>query len=259
MIKSIGKMVASVVVAAVLLTAALNISPAFAQKMSDIPVIGGVVRVLTFRQYTVDEKRFKADIKVPQIKGLTNETLKNSLNEKYLGENKKLYNRFMTEMQEMKKNKSGNYGVASGYTVITDNDVIFSVRRYVVKVQASGMETAKYDTIDKKKQILITLPSLFKDNSYVDVISKNITDQMQQQMTQDNGMMYWIDNSRVPKEVKERFNKISGNQNFYINKDNKLVISFDEYEVGPGSMGTPEFIIPTEVIANILVGNEYIK
>lgn len=251
-------MVASVVVAAVLLTAALNISPAFAEKMSDIPVIGGVVRVLTFRQYTVDEERFKADIKVPQIQGLTNETLKNSLNEKYLIENKKLYNRFMTEMQEMKKNKFGNYGVASGYKVITDNDVILSVRRYVVEVQASGTETVKYDTIDKKKQILITLPSLFKDDSYVDVISKNIIDQMRQQMTQDNGMIYWIDN-KVPKDVKERFNKISDNQNFYINKDNKLVISFNEYEVGPGSMGTPEFIIPIEVIANILVGNEYIK
>ncbi|PKM82759.1 MAG: hypothetical protein CVU89_04465 [Firmicutes bacterium HGW-Firmicutes-14] len=53
----------------------------------------------------------------------------------------------MTEMQDMKKIESGNYGVTSGYKVITDNDIIFSVRRYVVEIQASGKETVKYDTI----------------------------------------------------------------------------------------------------------------
>jgi hypothetical protein len=47
----------------------------------------------------------------------------------------------------MKKIESGNYGVTSGYKVITDNDIIFSVRRYVVEIQASGKETVKYDTI----------------------------------------------------------------------------------------------------------------
>jgi len=38
-----------------------------------------------------------------------------------------------------------------------------------------------------------------------------------------------------------------------------LVISFDKYEVGPGYMGIQEFEIPTEVIADILVSNEYIR
>ena len=33
---------------------------------------------------------------------------------------------------------------------------------------------------------------------------------------------------------------------------------FDEYEVAPGSMGVVEFEIPTEVLADILVSNEYI-
>lgn len=37
------------------------------------------------------------------------------------------------------------------------------------------------------------------------------------------------------------------------------MISFDEYEVGPGYMGVQEFEIPTEVIQDILVSNKYIK
>jgi hypothetical protein len=55
------------------------------------------------------------------------------------------------------------------------------------------------------------------------------------------------------------FEKITANHNFYINQDNKLVISFDKYEVAPGYMGVVEFIIPTEILSGDLVGSEYIK
>jgi len=61
------------------------------------------------------------------------------------------------------------------------------------------------------------------------------------------------------KNLSSRLNKISPNQNFYITEEGKLVISFDKYEVGPGYMGIQEFEIPTEVIADILVSNEYIR
>lgn len=42
-------------------------------------------------------------------------------------------------------------------------------------------------------------------------------------------------------------------------EEGKLVISFDKYEVALGYMGVLEFTIPTEILANILVSNEYIK
>ncbi|MDE7061582.1 MAG: RsiV family protein, partial [Lachnospiraceae bacterium] len=40
----------------------------------------------------------------------------------------------------------------------------------------------------------------------------------------------------------------TADRNFYLNAENKLVIVFDEYEVAPGSMGMPEFVIPEEVL-----------
>jgi len=49
--------------------------------------VGGIVKVLT-----LNEDRFKADIKVPAI-------------EKYLAEN--LYEEFMAEMENMKKEEGG--------------------------------------------------------------------------------------------------------------------------------------------------------
>ncbi len=249
--------IASVSVAAsvVLLTAGVNTSPVLAQNLSNLPIVGGIVKVLTFREYKVDENGYNADIKVPEIQGLENKELENILNEKYLNESKELYDQFMEDMKDLEKAGGGHLGVDQGYIVKTDTDKILSIGRYVVNTVASSSTTFKYDTIDKEKQILITLPSLFKDDTYVNIISDNIKSQMKEQMKSDESKVYWVEEE----EFAEPFEKISNEQSFYINPEGKLVISFDKYEVAPGYMGNPEFVIPTEAISEILVGNEYIK
>jgi len=255
--KSLATIAASILVAVGIFTAGINTNPAFAQTLSKVPVVGSLVKVLTFREYTVKEEKFDAEIKVPVVQGLENKALENSLNEKYLNENKKLYEQFMAEMKQLKEIKSGNIGVYSGYEVKTDNEKILSVCRYVTEIAADSFTVNKYDTIDKKKQILLTLPSLFKDDTYIDVISENIIKQMKEQVKTDEGKVYWLDDDEtMPADI---FKKIDKNQNFYISKDGKLVISFDQFEVAPGYMGTPEFVIPTDVLSGILLSNEYIK
>lgn len=252
--KWIGGVVASVFI----FTAAINTNPAFANALSDIPVVGSIVKVLTFREYKLEKDTYSANIEVPAIEGLENKELQNSLNEKYLQENKKLYDEFIADIEDLEKNGGGHMGVASGYEVKTDNDRILSVGRYVVNIVGSSSTTFQYDTIDKKDQILITLPSLFKDESYVDIISENIKEQMREQMKNDENKIYWVSDAGL-EEPMEYFDRISKEQSFYINNDGKLVISFDKYEAAPGYMGVVEFVIPTEVISDILVGNEYIK
>lgn len=258
--RKIGVIAATAAAVIVVFTAGINISPAFASTMSKIPVIGSVVRVLTFKEYVYDDGNHNADIKVPSIDGLQNKDLQDSLNEKYLDENKKLYEEFEEAMEEMKENGDGHLGVDSGYEIKTDTDKILSVGRYVVNVVGSSSSTMKYDTIDKENEILITLPSLFKDESYINAISQNIREQMLQQSKDDDSKVYWIkgiENEGIAED--EKFDKISAEQNFYITSEGKLVISFDKYEVGPGCMGIVEFEIPTDVISDILVSDEYIK
>lgn len=249
---------ASIAAALVIFIAGINSSPVFAATLSKVPVVGGIVKVLTFREYTVNEDTFNANIKVPAIQGLGDKTLENSLNEKYLAENKKLYEGFMADTEELKKNGGGHLGVDSGYIVKTDTDRILTIGRYVVNTVGSSSTTMKYDTIDKKNEILITLPSLFKDDRYIDIISENIKSQMAEQYKADNQKFYWVEG--IEKEANmELFEKISKEQNFYINAEGKLVISFDKYEVAPGYMGVVEFVIPTEIMSDSLVSNEYIK
>ncbi|GLI50484.1 anti-sigma-V factor RsiV [Tepidanaerobacter syntrophicus] len=249
---------ASALIIMATVTVGINTSPAFAETLSKVPIVGGIVKVLTFKEYTLNDETFNADIKIPEISGLKDEELQKALNEKYLEENEKLYQQFIHDMEEMKKSGGGHLGVDSGYVIKTDNNRILSVGRYVVNTVASSSTTFKYDTIDKKNEVLITLPSLFKDDSYINIISENIKEQMIKRHKEDENMIYWVSGVE-DEDLIELFEKISKDQNFYINNDGKLVICFDKYEVAPGYMGVQEFIIPTEVISNVLVSNEYIK
>jgi hypothetical protein len=243
---------------AALIVLSINTSSTFAKTLSNVPIIGNVVNVLTFTEYTVDEPTYKANLKVPAVNNLKNKDLEQSLNKKYLEENKKLYNQFMKETESVKKDSGAHLGIDSGYEVKTDNEDILSIERYVVNTAASSSTTMKFDTIDKKKEILLSLPILFKDKSYVKIISENIKEQMIDQMKKDESKVYWIPEANLDYSI-DPFVSIKDNQNFYINNDHKLVISFDKYEVAPGYMGIVEFTIPTDVLSKVIVGHHYIR
>lgn len=238
-------------VAALIFITGINASPKLANALSEVPIVGSLIKVLTFTEFKVDEGTAKMEIKVPAITNMENKTLESTLNKKYLAESKKLYNDFMAEIEEVKKNGGGHLGVESGYDVKTDNDQILAVGRYVVSTVNSYSEYT-YDTVDKKNELLITLPSLFKDDSYLNLINENIKEQMRRQMDRDPDKFYWLDDEMG-------FKTIAKDQSFYINDKGKLVIVFNKYEVAPGYMGVCEFTIPTDVIANALASKEYIK
>lgn len=248
------KWTSGVAAAVVVLFAAVNMNSSIAYAMSEVPVVGKLVKVLMVREYKINEDTYNAEIKVPAVEGLENHELQNGLNEKYLAENEKLYAEFSKEIEELKAAGGGHLGVNSGYVIKTDTDIILSIGRYVVNTVGSSSTTFQYDTVDKQNQILITLPSLFNDDSYISVISENIKAQMRQQMKEDAQKAYWVEEGDI-----SPFEKIKADQSFYISSDNKLVISFDKYEVAPGYMGVVEFVIPTEELSEVLVSSEYIK
>lgn len=238
----------SVAAAVIILFVGISSSESVAYALSDVPILGSLVKVLTNKEYTVQEDTYKANLEAPVVEGLENKELQNSLNEKYLEENKELYTQFVKDMEDLKKNGGGHLGIDSGYVIKTDTDNILSIGRYVVNTVGSSSTTFKYNTIDKKKEVLITLPSLFKDDRYINIISQYIKNQMVEKNDPENDVIYWSND----------FETISENQEFYISTEGKLVISFNKYQVGPGSMGIIEFIIPTEILSDILVGNQYI-
>ena len=96
-------------------------------------------------------------------------------------------------MEEIKSNTNdGHYSVNSGYEVCADNEDVFSIIVYKTSVMASSATEYKAYTVDKKNNSVVTLESLFKDKSYINIISENIKEQMKEQMKADENKIYFI-------------------------------------------------------------------
>ncbi|WP_433596480.1 DUF3298 domain-containing protein [Lysinibacillus xylanilyticus] len=251
------KLSAGVAAAALFFVVGVNTSEHFAASVKDVPVIGSLAEVVSFHEFKEDKETYKADIKVPALQGLKNTDFEANLNKKYMVEAQAQYEAFKEDMKYVESMGGGHIGVKGGYEVKTDNDQILAIERYEVST-SNGYSARQFDTIDKKNELLITLPSLFKDDNYIYNISNNINEQMIANYKKDSSNYYGIAGI-VEKPEEVSFVNIDKNQSFYINNKGKLVICFNKYEVAPGAMGALEFIIPTEVIKDDLVNNTYIK
>ncbi len=234
--------------------AVVNLSPAAASAMGQIPMVRSLVRLVTFTEISYQDGNRSANIKVPQVEGLDDSDLGELLNQKYLQEGSDLFKKFVEGYGE------GQWSpqvLEANFKVKASTENIFAVETIVTEIAGSAKESVHYDNIDLENQIIITLPSLFTDDRYIDVISDNIKAQMRQKTNLEEGIMYFIKGESTL--VSDGFDKIAPEQTFYINSDYKLVIVFNEYEVAPGSMGIVEFVVPTEAIQDLLVSNAYIR
>ena len=220
----------------------VNTSSTIAYAMGDIPVLGKLFEVITVREYDWHSENHQQSIhaEIPEVsqkdiegKDTETESVKqvNKSAEEYIEE---LVAQFQAEMAD---NEQGYASLDISHEVLTDNEKYFSLDIAAVDTQASGYEFHKYYTIDKQKDRIIELKDLFETGEdYVAEISEEII----RQMKADPETPYFIGEQE---EGFEGFTKIDENQNFYINEQGQLVIAFDEYEVGPGYIGAPQFVI----------------
>ncbi|MCO1604382.1 DUF3298 and DUF4163 domain-containing protein [Desulfosporosinus nitroreducens] len=245
--KKITGLVACLIIA---FSLSLNLSPVFASTIADIPGMSEIVKVLTFGRYVVKDGGYQASIETPKIEGLLDKELQDKLNKDFKDNSKALILAFESDMKELKKQFPGkevHLGIDSGYIVKTNNDNILAIDVYMANTVGSSSTTHKFYTIDKKTKTLLTLPSLFKkDSDYIQKLSEYITAEMKRQNAKGE-KTYWVDDPTFGP-----FKGIKENQNFHINNDGRIVICFDKYEVAPGSSGSPEFVIPEEVVKYIL-------
>ena len=239
----------SVAASVCVVVGAINLSPAFANTLEEIPVIGNVIKIINFRNYSIDENGFDVSIDIPKIEGLKNKDLEYRLNKDFEEDGKRLYQEYLKEMETIKsEGVEGRELVKSWYEVKTDNDDILSLVVFNHYVQGSSNTTRKFYNINKKEQTVLTLEGMFVGTDYINIISENIKEQMRQRMKKNLDEYYWLD-----EEMEElNFTKINKDQGFYINDNHELVICFDKYEVGPGSTGLSEFVIPKEITENLM-------
>lgn len=232
-----------------------NTSRTAAAAMQQIPILGDFFKVVTIREYQVEEERYIADVKVPEVVPDKNSTDEGGISEKALQQAQETADEINFDIQkatdelieEFKKNmeeyEDGYQDIYIDSKVLTDNDQWFSLELILYQGAGSGYEQHRHYTIDKKTGKRAELSDFYGEN-YVDVISEEVKSQMRSQMAADENVIYWLDNEEIPEW---NFKKIAEAQDFYVNADGHVVICFDEYEVAPGYMGCVEFVLQGEV------------
>ena len=145
---------------------------------------------------------------------------------------------------------NGYVGQDTTYQVLRNDGRLLSIRFDTTLNVGGSVQYSRCITLDKQRDAVLELADLFAPGSdYVAVISGEILAQMTRQV--EAGLAdYFIPGGIWSDE--ECFQSIAEDQNFYLDGDGRLVIVFDEYEVAPGSMGMPEFTIPTGILSGIL-------
>lgn len=222
-----------------------NVSVTYAQALEQLPVIGDLVRVVTIRNYYYDDNHWKMDINIPQIESEDSKSV-DYINKDVSELTTALINRFYEDLEINGNNGYGSLNV--DYEVVTNTDSWFTLKLTVCQTAASSNTYFKFYHIDKNQGKIVELGDLFNTDKFSDSLVAEIKKQMQEQMANDENISYWINTSGIGEE----FATVSADHNFYWNENGDLVIIFDKYEVGPGSMGTPEFVIDKGVIRDIL-------
>ena len=242
----------AVAAAMAVIVALPNTNESIAMAMEKIPVIGSIVRVVTFRDYDYNDGNSEAHVSIPNIEtdgsNSGNEEAANQINSDVTDYTQQLIDQFKADAKDY-YGSEGYKGLDVSYDVITDTEDWFTLRITVLETAASGYQYYRFYHIDKKTNSVATLSTVFKDDvDYITPISENIKEQMRANTNEEDGTVYFIDQE----DTETNFKEIKADQNFYFNSSNDLVIVFDEYEVAPGSMGNPEFVIPNSVISGLL-------
>lgn len=252
-----------------------NTSQTVAYAMSQIPVLGKLVEVVTFRDYQYEDERNIADVEVPELvmtpqeeepETVTKpvagealieeesmeqkeETLKKSM-EEINAEIQAVTEPFIEEFKANLEREEGYQSLGVKSEVIHTTQNYFTLKMTCYTAEGSSSEWYYYYTIDLNTGERLQLADIFTEGAdYVTPISENIISQMREKMAEDEMNMYWLDD-----EIEElNFKTIKEDQSFYLDADGNVVISFNEGDVAPMYMGVVEFTIPNEVISDIRV------
>lgn len=242
------------VAAAVALVILPNTSSSVAYAMKNIPLLGNVVNVVTFRDYHYDQNKKTADVSVSKIdintEGLEEESVDNAKksSEEINREIEQITNQWVEEFKET-MSSDGYEQIMVKTEPINTTDKYFTLKLICYQNAGSGFEQDFFYTINLDTGKRMKLSDLFIEGSdYRTIISDDIKKQMRKQMDEDENVSYWLDD----KEVEEwNFEEIPEDVSFYVNENNELVICFNEGDVAPMYMGTVEFVISNEVLGEI--------
>lgn len=231
----------------VIFTVLLNTSTTFAQNVSDMPIIGGVARVLTFRSYETEEEDLKLSVQIPSVEMISQDThgLSEAINQEIHNLCQQYADEAVQRAEEYKKAfmgtggteeewKAHNLEIHVGYEINAQTEKYLSFVITGTESWNSANHVRKYYNLDLNTQKIVSLKDLLGED-YIGKANESIKNQMKTK-SQEMGITFW-----TPEEG--GFTSISDESGFYINQAGNPVIVFEKYEIAPGAAGAVEFEI----------------
>lgn len=230
----------------VVFTTALNTSTAFAEEAAQLPVIGTLARVLTFRNYEAEKNGIGIAVEVPTIDMIQTETgiQVDEVNQQIYDLCRQYADEAVKRAEEYRKAFLDTGGTEEeweahkiqinvGYEIKSQTDQYLS---FIVRGRESwttAYSESRYYNIDVNTGKRVTLADFF-GKDYVEAVNTDIREQIAQR--KEAGEVFWT-------EEEGRFSGITEDAKFYVNEAGNPVIAFEKYEIAPGSSGEIEFEI----------------
>ena len=211
-----------------------NINVTYAQTLESVPIIGDIVRIFTIHKAIYEDGKHELQAEIPMVDDDKNQEEATLMNKDIEQLSAAVIQKFYDEI-ELSKNGYGS--IYLDYEVIMNNASWFSLKLNVNEIAGSSDSYAKIYHIDRINGRYVQLKDLLNEDE-MKKIEAYILKTMQSQMEQDKKIEYVIEND---------LKLITGESNFYFNENMDLVIVYNKYEIAPGYMGCPEFIIPKDI------------
>lgn len=283
-ILSIGRTITAAAAAAVVcFTAALNTSEAFAKEAGELPVIGGLARVLTIRSYESHENDVNIAVRVPAVEVEENagsqeklseaeqETLQDggiqAMTAEQLAEQKEFAGDINAEIEKIvdefvKKAEQDFAEYKEAFFATGGTEEEWGGREmdvqtdYEIKYQ-KGSVLSMVLTLDEAwvaaygEQYYYNLDlSTNRELTLKDVLGEDyqrIADEailaQMYERAESEGYVYWGVTDTDDEIDMGGFDGVDEETKFYLNEQGNPVVCFAKYEVGPGYMGVQEFEI----------------
>ena len=237
-------------------TVGLNTSESFAMEMSELPIIGTVAKVLTIRSYELKKDNTTTAVKVPEVQAETGtEEVKAAITD-VNAKIQELVDTFTAEKYAQIEDGKAAFLEGGGTEEEWGaRDIEVNVD-YEVKHQSETSlsllidgwiswfnfeEFRKFYNIDLVTGKEMTLIDLLGKNAY-EYAEAEVLKQINEMIEDDPNLCFWGINE--PEDMGNEFIGVTEDTPFYINNEGNIVISYNKYDIAPGSMGIMEFEIP---------------
>ncbi len=221
----------------------LNTNKAFALGTGNLPGIGAIAKVFTFRSYELEKEDLKVTVDIPQIEIVSENS--NNASFDVNAEIQALCEDYVLRAQQETENYKQSFLETGGtheewvahditirvlYEVKTHTEEYLSVVIIGTMNWSDAYNEIRYYNFDLNTGKLITLETVL-GHDYAALSEESILAQINAQIME--GEIYWPEN----------WNGIDENTLFYMSEDGYPVIVLPKYDIAPGSLGTLEFKI----------------